>query len=210
MINPIRHILLLTVLLASFGCDRGTSPTSAEESGAFNICIGDLYLKVPNEEARIFRAGWTPLERYESASISATSFGPLPREDFLVSSPDGRVLRGFFYLSSMGMRENAAVQKNSAVPPGYEPVGEFLGAPAGIRVSGQPIPADPELGRLMTMQVVVSDRVSIMVRFQSGVTSLEDVPRFLAGLEETLVRWSSGQVLAEPNGSLDCPHLSTR
>lgn len=176
----------------------------------YNICIGDLRLLIPREEAEGFDVSWSSLLRERKAKITATSFGTDPTVDFAVSASDGTKLPGLFFLISQEMRDSNAEPHTQPVRRTGEPDVEFLGRQVHLHVSPRPSPAPGNKGHLIAGSARVSDRVSLMIRFKSNETPLSQAPAFLKGVEDLLVRWSSGQVLSEPDGVPQCPAPEAR
>ena len=108
----------------------------------------------------------------------------------------------------MRQEEAAAQRAERLANSSAQQIGEFLGKPAYFTVSELVLPETDYKISKMTMFRKITDRVDMSMRLDSRKISKDRVPEFLAGLENALIRWSSGQVLNEPDGNPSCPPLS--
>jgi hypothetical protein len=197
---------LLVLMTFAGGCNETSGADESEPIQNFHICIGDLRLVIPRDEAGMFRVNGLSLLSERSAYVTVDSFGPLLTNDFYIVGPEGSRLRGTYFLSTREMHDPNSTPKAAPLPQeGRETMGELLGKQVSFVVSDQPIPGSTNKGQLMTMRQRVADKVSILMHLKSNEISKEQVPDFLSGLEYSLVRWSSGQVLREPDGDPQCP-----
>ena len=205
LIRAVAPVILLLVALSSVGCRR---VTPREDIRVYSICVGDLRLVIPREEAAIFRVGGTSLLRERYADIDTHSFGTDPETPFMALTSDGRELPGYFHLRREELEADRSLSKRTVIHPDQESGGELLGAPIGMTISPHESPAPSNPGRIMIARSTISDLVTLRLTFKSNRTGLEEIPAYLADLEDALIRWSSGQVLTEPDGVRTCPEVN--
>ncbi|MEP0315396.1 MAG: hypothetical protein ABJL57_06185 [Hyphomonas sp.] len=205
----------IAVALFSSGCERPSKGKELDAIEAYHICIGDLRLTIPSEEAIQFGADGRWLLSQRNSELTVDTFGWTSKHEFAVQAPDGSELVGSFFMSAAkgegesGRQEEAAAQRAERLAnSSAQQIGQFLGKPAYFTVSELILPGNDYKIRKMTMFRKITDRVDISMRLDSRKISRDRVPEFLAGLEDALTRWSSGQVLNEPNGIPSCPPLS--
>jgi hypothetical protein len=202
--------VLLALMTLAGGCNETSGANEAEPILNYHICIGDLRLVIPRDEAGMFRVGRRPLLSEPGAYLSVENLSPLPGENFVVAGPDGNEIQGSFFLTFEEMLDHDSVRETAPVErPGREILGELLGKPMLFVVSPQPIPGPANKGHLMTASRRLGDTAIVMMHLKTNDISKAQVQDYLSGLEDTLVRWSSGQVLREPDGDPQCPASSS-
>ncbi len=207
--------LSIAVALLLSGCERSSKGKERAAIEAYHICIGDLRLTIPSEEAIQFGAGGRWLLNQRNSELTVDTFGWTSKHEFAVQVPDGSELVGSFFMEAVegegesGRQEETAAQKAERLANSSAlQIGEFLGKPAHFTVSELALPGYDHKIRKMTMFRKITDRVEMSMRLDSRKITRDQVPEFLAGLEEALIRWSSGQVLNEPDGNPSCPPSS--
>ena len=205
----------IAVALLLSGCERSSKGKELDAIEAYHICIGDLRLTIPSEEAIQFGADGRWLLNQRNSEITVDTFGWTSKHEFAVQAPDGSELVGSFFMEavegegeSVRQEEAAAQRAERLANSSAQQIGEFLGKPAYFTVSELVLPETDYKISKMTMFRKITDRVDMSMRLDSRKISKDRVPEFLAGLENALIRWSSGQVLNEPDGNPSCPPLS--
>lgn len=188
--------VLFILMTFAGGCNETSGASEAERIQNYHICIGDLRLVIPRDEAGMLRVGRRPVLSEPSANMTVDNLSPMPGENFFVLGPDGNEIPGSFFLSFEEMLDYNSVPETAPVErPGREILGELLGKPMLFVVSPKPIPGPADKGHLMTASQRVGDSAIVMMHLKTSEISKAQVPDYLFGLGESLVRWSSGQVL---------------
>ncbi|WP_143435354.1 hypothetical protein [Henriciella aquimarina] len=197
---------MATLPVWAVACDNLREPAPGDSFKAYRVCVGDLRLVIPREEAAGFAVDKGNLARQRAATISTKSFISEAGTGFGVTGDAGAELEGDFLLSDAGPPLAGHGQTaTSANTTDTQPSGELLDRSITFKTGPHPVPGSADKGFMMTGSQWISDRVLLMMRVNSDEVPPERIPEFLAGLEEALVRWSSGQVLNEPDGNERCP-----
>lgn len=196
--------LLAASMIAVAGCsDRSQSGLD----DTYRICLGDLFLEIPAEEAGLLRVDGRGLTAQKPQTFDAASFSSDPSGfDLLIAR--GESLSGIFFIS---ISEQEIYERRSPdfVPRGdnHIRIGEFFDAPAFVMLpfggdSGLNGPRTP--GAFISLSAPLTDRSWIRVSFRGNEIGLDQMPDYLSALEAELIRWSSGRISQEPDGNLEC------